>query len=238
MSRHIKRLATPRTWTVPKKVAKWATKSRAGPHPADRSMPLNIVLRDGLGLADTARESRRILSLEHVAVDGRTVRDIKFPVGLQDIISLQQAGTAYRVLLDVKGRLALVEVPDAAAGWKLCRIEGKTTVKGGRTQLNLHDGRNLLVKEDTYTTGDVLKLKLPDQDIAAHYPFKEGAPALVTGGAHVGELVTVRGRTVVRGSGPNLVQLEGADEFETIEDYVFIVGDSEPEIQIPEEVIA
>ncbi|MGB1660494.1 MAG: 30S ribosomal protein S4e, partial [Candidatus Poseidoniaceae archaeon] len=66
------------------------------------------------------------------------------------------------------GRLQYRRISAKEAAWKVCRIEGKTTIKGGRTQLNLHDGRNLLVDDpskDAYATGDSLKMNLPDQKI-------------------------------------------------------------------------
>ena len=57
------------------------------------------------------------------------------------------------------------------AAWKICRIEGKTTIKGGKTQLNLHDGRNIIVEDaQAYSTGDSLKLGLPEQNVLEKAP--------------------------------------------------------------------
>ena len=57
MSDHMKRLAMPKTWPIPKKVHLWATKQSAGAHSVENSMPATLVLRDMLKVCDTASES-------------------------------------------------------------------------------------------------------------------------------------------------------------------------------------
>ena len=90
---------------------------------------------------------------------------------------------------------------------KVCRINGKNTIKGGKTQLNLHDGRNILVDDATeYSTGDSLVLSLPSQEIKEHIRFAEGTKCYLTGGAHVGEFAEVSEYIVKRSSMPNEVQ--------------------------------
>ena len=61
MSKHLKRITVPRSWSIGRKAHFWATKPRPGPHSLERSVPLAIVLRDYLHVCDTAREARRIL---------------------------------------------------------------------------------------------------------------------------------------------------------------------------------
>ena len=50
-SSHLKRLAIPRSWPLPRKTTIWVTRPRAGAHSLERCMPLNIVIRDVIGLA-------------------------------------------------------------------------------------------------------------------------------------------------------------------------------------------
>ena len=57
MKKHLKRLRSPRAWTIPRKTDTWATKPAPGPHPMERSLPLGAILRDILGYAGTAREA-------------------------------------------------------------------------------------------------------------------------------------------------------------------------------------
>lgn len=151
-----------------------------------------------------------------------------------DVVSFPEADEHYRVLFDPYGRFGLFEVSPDEAETKLARIEDKSHVTGGQIQLNLHDGRNVLVDSDEYSTGDVLRISLPDQEIADHYPRDEGAPVYVTGGTHIGQTATLQGHRTVRASAPNLIRLENETEFQTIEDYVFVIGEDEPTIELPE----
>ena len=236
MSKHIKRLAVPRSWHIAKKAAVWSIKPRAGPHAVEDSIPLGVVVRDYLKLCDSLTEAKRILSSEQVLVDGKPVTAHNHGVGFMDTVSVPKLEANYRMLVDYHGRLVLQSIPAAAAGWKLCRIEDKTTIAGGKTQLNLHDGRNILVKEQAaHKTGDVLKIKLPDQKVMDHFAFKPGAPVYVTGGSHTGRLATLGERAVTKSPKPNLVDIKvGEEPSSTIQDYVFVVGNAKPEVLAPE----
>jgi small subunit ribosomal protein S4e len=234
MSKHIKRLTIPKSWKIPKKEVKWAVKVSPGKHPQKSSMPLGMVLRDMLGYADNMREARRIIGSRKILVDGKVEIDHKAPVGFMDVISIPESNEHYRMLFDAKGRLTLIQIDDERAKWKLVRIDNKTYVRGGRVQLNLHDGRNILVDrdKDVYKTGDVLKIAIPEQKIIRHIPLKEGNKAMIIGGTHGGSLATVKKYEIIRGPEPNMVSFE--EGFSTIKDYVFIVGTETPEVKIPE----
>lgn len=235
MTNHMKRLASPRAWKIPKKAATWVPKPMAGKHAKEHSIPVGLVMRDFLGITATMTEARRVVGNRDVLVDGRIAHSHKTVVGLMDVVSFPKMGKHYRVVLDHHGRIALSEIPAAQATWKFCRIENKTIVRGGKTQLNLHDGRNVLVKESKYKTGDVVKLQLPDQEVVGHYAFTQGMTALVTGGSHVGEFATVEGSDEIRSPRPNLVNLKsGTEPFSTIRNYVFVVGKDKAEIKLPE----
>lgn len=235
MSLHMKRLASPRAWKISKKSSTWVPKPIAGKHSIESSIPLGIALRDYLKVVDTMTEAKRVIGNREIQIDGRVATSHKAPVGLMDIISLPKLEKHFRTVIDHHGRVALAEIPAAQATWKLCRVQNKTTVSGGRLQLNLHDGRNVIVKEAGYKTGDVLKLALPTQEIKGHYAFGEGMTALITGGAHVGEFATVKGEETIRSPRPNLVSLSaGSDAFSTVKPYVFLVGKGKPEITLPE----
>ena len=220
MSKHLKRITTPRSWSIGRKAHFWATKPRPGPHSLERSVPLAIVLRDYLHVCDTAREARRILGSGEVLLDQRVVRDPKRGVGLMDVVSLPTVKANFRCLLDHHGRLHFSEIKAVAAKWKLLRVEGKTTLRGGKTQLNLHDGSNLL-SDEAVATGDVLQLAVPGLKVKKILKFGKGAPALVTGGAHVGTIAPLEEAVETRSPRPNVVHFA---EFETLKQYAFVVG--------------
>ncbi len=186
-----------------------------------------------LKLANSSKEVKRILHDGSVMVDGNIVRDYRFPVGLFDVITIPKTDTSYRVLLDRKQRLMLRKVTDS--GIKLYRINNKTNVKGGATQLNLHDGSNIISDEFSYRTSDSVLVSIPERKVLQHLVYKPGNLALITGGAHSGELATIREVKKVRSSMPNMVSLRSTYDFETVEDYVFVIGKNTPEMELPDE---
>ena len=59
---------------------------------------------------------------------------------------------AYRILISPKNKLYAKETKQANI--RIARIEDKTILKGGKIQLNMADGTNILLKKDAYKTGD------------------------------------------------------------------------------------
>ncbi len=234
MKKHAKRYQAPtKKWGLPSKKHFWAPRTRSGAHPINRSVPLLVVIRDFLGYAETAREAKKIINGRKVLVDGKIKTDENTPVGLMDVISIPDLKEHHRVMFDQSGKIHMIHLTEGNEGWKLCRVENKTTIKNGLTQYNLHDGRNLIHEDSNiYSTKDVLKIELPTQLVMEKYPFKEGNIALVTGGKHIGEIGHIERYDIVKSSKPNLVHLKGG--ISTVEEYVFILGEDKPVIEIPE----
>ena len=148
MSRsHHKRLVMPRTWPLTRKTNIWAQKPNPSGHQIEMCMPLGIILRDVLGLAHNMREAKRILHARSVMVDGKVETDRACGVGLMDVLTVGEEN--FRCILDTNGKLRYRSIPKKAAGSKICRVKGKTTVKGGKTQVHLHDGRNIVMDKGT-----------------------------------------------------------------------------------------
>lgn len=230
MSRHQKRVASPRSWPIARKIHTWVAKSKPGPHSAKGSVPLVVVVRDLLGLVDNSREAKRVLHEGGVLVDGRERKDLNFPVGIFDVISVPSLEKKYRLLEGAGGRFELHEL-EAGEARKLCRIENKTILKGGKTQLNLNDGTNLLAEGD-YATGSSVILSIPDKEVVDVIEFKEGNLVMVVGGSHSGEVGAIKVIEVVRSSRPNRVIISGKEDFETTVDHVFMIGRDKPAIKL------
>ena len=219
-SSHMKRLTMPRSWPLPRKTSVWIQKPNPCGHPLDLCMPMGVILRDVLGVAQNRREAKKILHSKLVKVDGSIETDIGRGVGLMDVLTV--GDVSYKCVLDTNGKLRYRTIPAKEASTKICRVMGKTTIKGAKTQVHLHDGRNLLFNENPeYKTGDSLVISLPDQEVKSYHKFEEGSIAYLTGGNHIGEIATVRGQDIKRSSKANEVQF---DDFGTISDYVFIIS--------------
>jgi small subunit ribosomal protein S4e len=202
-------------------------------------------MRDILGVAKTRSEVKAIVNDEKIMVDGKVQREELSPTGLMDVISIPDMERWYRVLPHEKG-LFLHPISKDEVAFKLCRIEGKTVLSGGNVQLNLHDGRNLLIRvkdpnkpeEDVFHTLDTVKISLPNQEILGHMKLVEGAPALIVGGKNAGK----HGKIVALEQMPrqkrknSLVTVEDSagNRFQTTVDYVFVIGDTKPHISLPE----
>jgi len=71
---HLKRLAAPEFWPIPKKKYTWVFSPSPGPHKKEECIPLAIVVRDILKLAETGKEAKRIIKAGEVIVDGKVRR--------------------------------------------------------------------------------------------------------------------------------------------------------------------
>jgi len=232
MSHYLKRLVAPESWHIPKKVQKFVMKTAPGPHNAG-ALPVGVWLREHIGLAQNASEVRKILHQRDVLVNGRACRDPQIGLGVFDIVSIPKFGKHFRIQLDVKGNLVAVEIPAESAKTRLCKIRNKTTVRGGKVQLNLAFGANILA-DNTYKAKDsiVVTLGVDGEErfrIVDHFPFAEGNVAMIVGGKHSGKVARIVEIIKTASSVPNRVVLADdstGERFETIEEYVFMVGRS------------
>jgi len=236
----LKREASPKFWPIHRKEFTWAVKPRPGPHPINRCIPLVLIVREILDLAKTRKEARKIISQGKILVDGKVRRDDRFPAGLM----IPDLDVHYRILPSEKG-LTLHQIDKEEARFKLCRIENKTTVRGGHIQLNLHDGRNLLVREenstspeeDTYRTLDTLMISIPDQEIIEHFRMGKGMSAIFIDGKNIGKhgMISSIEEQPDRKRRRLLVNIEDESGriYQSILDYTFVIGNGTPRISLP-----
>ena len=252
---HQKRLSAPDSWPIERKTAVFTVRAGAGPHGGD-GVPLLILLRDVLGYVDSRKEARYALNEGTVLVNGEALTDAERPIGMFDILAFTEREEYYRVFPGEGGRLALTPISADAADSKLAKIMDKRQVSGSDTQLNLHDGRNLVVtdgNEDEYSPGDSIVIDY-DDEVIAHFPFEEGALVTAVRGQHAGEIGELDGFVATPGSAANSVRVsrtnvegdggdgdtdaEGGsgdgdtgaagdgDGFETIAEYVVVIDEN------------
>ncbi|MFX1481652.1 MAG: 30S ribosomal protein S4e [Promethearchaeota archaeon] len=236
--RHLKRFPAPRHWPIKRKGTKFTTNVIPGPHPKEHCLTLALVLREVLGYAENMREVKAILSAGQIRVDGAIRKNPRFPVGLMDVIEIIPSGERFRLLPKLNGGLRFVNIDEAEATYKLCRIENKTMVKGGKVQLGLHDGRTLLLPENEkasdYNTLDTLKVGIPEQKLMKSFNLDKGAYAIVTHGKNIGtegKILEIEKRIGTNASTVSIQDPSG-NKVQTALDYVFVVGKTKPEVTL------
>ncbi len=236
----LKRKPAPKFWPIHRKESPWVVKPVSGPHSLQKCLPMTLVLRDMLGVADTRKEGKLILSEGTVQVNGIVRKKDDFPVGLMDVISMPESNQYYRVVPSHKG-LVLLPINKEDAKYRLVRVENKTTTSVG-VQIALHDGTNMLVKvadpknpvEVKYETFDILKINIADGQVAETLKTKEGNTAVITGGKNIGvqgKIVEIE-KTEAKKRRQALVVIEddqGA-RCQTILDFIFSIGSNEQQV--------
>jgi len=224
---HLKRLAIPKTWAIGrKKGVKFITR----PNPGKQflySMSINFVLKGLLGLVRTTKETKYLLRNSVVLVNGKKVRNHRFPVGLFDVILIGELENAYRLVLNTKGKLTTIVIDKNEALVKLVKITGKTLLKKGKVQLNFNDGSNIIVDKDDYSVNDVLVLKRPKNEIQHKIKLENGAMIYLISGKHIGQFATVEDIKK-----DELFFKMGDNKFKTLKDYAFAVGKDKQVIKL------
>lgn len=243
-SRHLKRLNAPKTYPIPRKAATFTVRPHPGPHPAERSIPIGVILREVLAYAKNLSEAKNLLRKRKIKVDQRVITDYKFPVGLMDVISIKTINEHYRVL-PFQGKMVLHEISEEESDSKILAITGKKTVKGGKLQLNLEDGRNILIESedreerreilDSYHRLDSLQISLPEQEILGHFELKEGNYCLIVDGEHMGidgKIKDITEKYGPKGASTITIESKGKDITSAI-DYALIIGEEDPVYSFP-----
>ena len=144
-SSHMKRLTMPRSWPLTRKTDIWVQKPNPGGHGDEMCMPLGVILRDVLGLAHSRGEAKRMVATRKVLVDGRIETDSGRGVGLMDVLTVGE--DHYRCVLDENGKLRYRSISAKDSQANSAELWVTTTISGGKTQVHLHDGRNITVDD-------------------------------------------------------------------------------------------
>lgn len=187
-SKHIKRIAMPKTWPLARKGNKYVMKPTTGKS-NELSLPVCIIFRDVLGLVRTKKDMKKILLEKEVLVNNKTIDDVAFPVSVFDIISVPKIKKHFRVEMMENGKLTANET-DKDVLQKPYKVIGKKVLSKERMQINLFDGRNYIVSKEearNIKINDSVIVDLKENRILKHVPLKQNAFAWVIKGKHVGK---------------------------------------------------
>lgn len=228
VKQHLKRLFTPKTWKIKRKVNVFITRPKPGAHPLSLGVSVNTFFKDMVKYCKTTKEVKQILNNKEVLVDGTRRKDHRLMVGFMDVISIPSIKENFRIVISDKGHLTYVSIKDADAKVKPSKILGKTIIKGGKYQINFTDGRNVILDKNDYKTGDTLLLELPGQKVNKHFKLDVGSSIMLTGGSHIGQigqLTSIVDKTIT-------FKTQSGEELETKIDHAFVVGDKTPAISL------
>ena len=183
---HLKRHSAPKLWPVPRKGTKFVIKS------GEKEMPVVVVLRDVLRIANTRGEVKKSIFNKNIKVCGREVFDEKQQMKIFDTITIIPAKKTYRMTLSEKGKFSFEEIPEKEATKKITKIIDKKILKGKKTQLNFIDGRNLFSDAQCKVNDSVI-LDLEKKKVEKILPFKIGSNMIVLEGKHIGEKGKIKG---------------------------------------------
>ncbi len=232
---HLLNLNAPKSWKFNRRVNKFVARPIPGPHPIKRSLTLTFILREILEQAKTTKEIKKILTNGELFVDKIVRKEVKYPVGLMDVLEIPKLKEHYRLILNNSGTLNLIAIDAKESDLKLLKVINKTVIKKGKFQITFHDGRNILIDKAECNIGDTALFNLKDKKISKWLPLTKGSLIYLSEGGHVGSLGKVidiiKARNLQK---PKvLVEIDGKN-YITFLAYSFVVGKDKPEIKIGE----
>jgi small subunit ribosomal protein S4e len=180
---YLKRQQVPKNWPIKRKGTTYVVKPGFG---VEKGVPILVILRDILGIAENRREAKRIIHAKQVLLNNKPVQDDKHNVLLFDCVGIVPTNKFYKLNLSANGKFGLEEVDANGAGRKISKVVNKKTLKGKKTQLNLSDGKNFL-SDLKCNVNDSVLINLLEKKLEKCIPLVDKAKVIVFEGKHAGE---------------------------------------------------
>jgi len=226
VKRHLSMLNAPTSWPiVRKKGVKWIAKPHPGPHALNDSITLSLILRNILKSLKTKHEIKQVLNEGKLLINKKIRKDYKFPVGIMDVLEIPITKEHYRVLYTNQGMFMLHSISAEESKLKPSKIIGKSSLRGKKTQINLSDGRNMIVDKDDFKVSDTLIFDMTDWSIKKHLKFEKGATVYITEGKYRGMSGTVENIKTIFDKSTIEVKSKTAS-FETSKQFAFVIDES------------
>ncbi len=215
--RHIIRLASSKYMKLERKVAPYVAKPLPGRHTGATSISIGTVLREKLKEVGTLREAEIILESGAVKVNGKVVKESKFPVGFGDSIELLPSKEHYKVTVAPGGAFALAKHDKQ----HLFKVVRKYIAQGNKIMIQLHDG-TILPGTKEIRVNDSVEIKAGKVERTIH--LDSGQKCFVINGQHASETGTIKQINPGSAQKDPLVKIEGSKgEFETLLDNIMVV---------------
>ena len=203
---HLKRNNMKNFWTVPRTGTKYLA---VASHDKGTSIPLIIITRDILKLVRTKKELRKALKEKQVLINHKHTLDVNYPVSLFDILTFPSTKKNLKAVFSEKGKMIFKEVPNKEAETKIFKVIGKKVLNGGKLQVNLTNGKNILTKEKL-NAGDSVIFDLHTNKIVKIVHLEKGKSAFVIKGKHIGKHGKIS--EIIERGGKHLAKISVNDE--------------------------
>jgi small subunit ribosomal protein S4e len=217
-SGYIKRLYAPKYFAIHRKEHKYVVKQNPGRHSLKKSVALSLII--GKLMPDSTRlEAERIIKGKDVSVNGKTVREPKFPVGLNDSIVI--GADSYIIGINERGQIS-VNKNDKASKLQLYKIVGKYKSKANQLMLRLHDGSAVKGTAEVNVNDSVA---VSQGKISKVVKLDKGSKCEVIDGVHVGVFGTIKeiGKGGMHKEKSVTVEPQKGEAFETLVRNIIVV---------------
>ncbi len=219
VKRHIKRLTAPNTWNLKRKEGTFTAKPLPSGFTNKLSVSLVYLLRYILKVARTAKEVRNILITKEVLVDNKKIIELKYGVGLMDVISIPAIQKQYRLIITQAGYVAAVEISAQESSMKPLKIVAKNKVRTGKLQYTLLDGTTFF-DTTNYKKGDSVLFDTQHKKVKDHFAFTAGNYVYLIDGKSIGKhgVLESMDEKIITLSTPN------GEKIQTLKEYGMIIG--------------
>lgn len=183
--RHLKSLYSPIYYAISKKNNKYTTKMTCGRHNKNKAIPLILFIRNKLKLSSKKTEIVKIINEGLIKINEKEIKDYRYPIGLNDIISIDKLNKNYKISIDDKAHFNFEEIDKKDKLLRICKVVRKYKVKKDIIMLGLHDGTNIKGTSDIYVNDSVIINE--KKEINKILPLKKNAKCFIIDGVHVGD---------------------------------------------------
>ncbi len=180
---YLKRQEIGKFWPVPRKGTKYLAVSK---HNKSNSIPLIVVVRDILKLVRNKKELKKSISEKQILINKKEIKETNYPICLFDVISIPDSKKNFKTVLSEKKKFVFDEISDKESESKVFKVIGKKILKGNKIQVNLSDGRNLVIK-DKVNVDDSIVLNLKENKPQKIISLEKGKIAYILKGKHAGK---------------------------------------------------
>jgi len=190
-SKKLKRQMAPLYWGISRKEKRFVITVKPGPHKKNYSIPTAVLLRDKMKLVSTLREAKSVIYSGKITVDGVKRKSLHHGIGLMDVIELDGISDSYRLVPKDRAILTPIKIKTDEKNKKIVKVTGKTSIKGGKTQIKFHDGRTL-ISDELVNVNDSCVLQVPEQKILEVIKLEKNTQILVTRGINSGKTGVIK----------------------------------------------